>query len=97
MAAGGTGLKESGVQEKSGAQLEKENDVVEKTATDTDMDELQTLLEEAWNAEGIEGSPEEIRQFWEGMLERRERGEVSVWSVRRVEKRSERDVLNVQR
>ena len=37
------------------------------------MDELQ----EAWNAEGVEGSREEIRQFWEGMLERRERGEVS--------------------
>ena len=41
------------------------------------MDELQSLLEEAWNAEGVEGSREEIRQFWEGMLERRERGEVS--------------------
>jgi hypothetical protein len=42
------------------------------------MDELQGLLEEAWNAEGIQGSPEEIKQFWEGMLERREQGEVSI-------------------
>ena len=52
--------------------VQKEEDSV----VDNEVDELQTMLEEAWNAEGMEGSAEEIKAFWEGMLERKEQGEV---------------------
>lgn len=60
----------------------------QKKAVDSDQkeestadDELQSMLEEAWNAEGIQGTPEELKQFWEGMLRRREQGEVSALFV----------------
>lgn len=43
---------------------------------EAEADELQGLLEEAWNAEGVQGSADEVRAFWEGMLERQVPGEV---------------------
>ena len=81
-------FQESGQQEKQSLSKMKEphthgilNEINENKEA-LEMDELQTLLEEAWNTEGIEGTSEETKQFWEGILEHKGSGGVSIFFSR---------------
>lgn len=47
----------------------------EKERNEIEENDLQNLLEEAWNAEGIQGSSDDQKAFWKGLLQRQERGE----------------------
>jgi hypothetical protein len=87
-----TGQKEGSHTE---TETETETEKAEKAEGVAEVDdELQAMLEEAWNAEGVQGSPEEVRQFWEGMLERGEQGQVGGWvrSVQQVALRVGRQI-----